>query len=72
MTSPNDSQQQEKKRTCWIVDFAVPIDYKARLKENKKKDKYSDLVREQKNYRTWKWRWYQLYSGHSVQSRDDS
>ena len=28
MTRPSDSQQQQKKRTCWIVDFAVPVDHK--------------------------------------------
>ena len=29
-----------KKRTCWIVDFAVPADHRMKLKESKKKDKY--------------------------------
>ena len=43
-TRPSDSQQ--KKRTCKIVDFAVPADHRVKLKESKKKDKYQDLVRE--------------------------
>ena len=38
----------EKKRTCIIVDFAVPADHWAKLKENEKKDKYLDLARELK------------------------
>ena len=27
----------KKKRTCWIVDFAVPADHRVKLKENEKK-----------------------------------
>ena len=30
---------KKKKRTCWIVDFAVPADHRVKLKENEKKDK---------------------------------
>ena len=37
-----------KKRTCKIVDFAVPADYRINLKECEKKDKYFDLARELK------------------------
>ena len=37
-----------KKRTCKIVDFAVPADYRIKLKECEKKDKYLDLARELK------------------------
>ena len=37
-----------KKRTCKIVDFAVPADHRIKLKECEKKDKYLDLVRELK------------------------
>ena len=37
-----------KKRTCKIVDFAVPADHRIKLKECKKKDKYLDLARELK------------------------
>ena len=46
-TRPNNSQQKKKKRTCQIVDFAVPVDHRVKLKESKK-DKYLDLARELK------------------------
>ena len=53
--SPNLSQktrpysdQQKKKRTCKILDFAVPADHRIKLKECEKKDKYFDLARELK------------------------
>ena len=43
----------KKKRTCKIVDFAVPADHRIKLKESEKKDKYLDLARElKKNYVT--------------------
>ena len=38
----------EKKRICKIVDFAVPADHSIKLKECEKKDKYLDLARELK------------------------
>ena len=41
----------KKKRTCKIVDFAVPADDRIKLKECEKKDKYLDLARE------WKKQW---------------
>ena len=34
----------KKKRTCKIVDFAVPTDHRVKLKESEKKDKYLDLA----------------------------
>ena len=34
-----------KKRTCKIVDFAVPTNHRIKIKESKKKDKYLDLAR---------------------------
>ena len=37
-----------KKWTCKIVDFAVPADYRIKLKECEKKDKYLDFARELK------------------------
>ena len=37
-----------KKKTCWIVDFAVLADHRVKLKKSKKRDKYPDLAREQK------------------------
>ena len=38
----------KKKRTCKIVNFAVPTDHRIKLKECEKKDKYLDLDRELK------------------------
>ena len=38
----------QKKRTCKIVDFAVLADYRIKLKEIEKKDKYLNLARELK------------------------
>ena len=42
-TRPYNNQQ--KKRNCKIVDFAVPADHRIKLKECEKKDKYLDLAR---------------------------
>ena len=39
---------KKKKRTCKIVDFAVPAGHRIQLKESEKKDKYLDLARELK------------------------
>ena len=38
----------KKKRTCKIVDFAVPADYRIKQKECEKKNKYLDLARKLK------------------------
>ena len=43
--SPN---LNKKERTCKVVDFVVPTDYRIKLKECEKKDKYLDLVRKLK------------------------
>ena len=40
--------QQQKKRTCKIVDLPVPADHRIKLKESEKMDKYLDLARELK------------------------
>ena len=40
-----------KKITCRIVDFAVPADHRVKLKEREKKDKYLDFARELKKLR---------------------
>ena len=40
--------KKKKKRTCKIVDFAVPADHRIKQKENEKKDEYFDLARELK------------------------
>ena len=39
---------KKKKRACKIVDFAVPADYRIKLIECEKKDKYLKLARELK------------------------
>ena len=39
---------KKRKRTCKIIDFAVPADHIIKLKECEKKDKYLDLARELK------------------------
>ena len=44
----NKKRKRKKKRTCKIVDFAVPADHRIKLKESEKKDKYLDLARELK------------------------
>ena len=52
--SPNLGQKtrpynnQQKKRTCKIVDLAVLADHRIKLKECEKKDKYLDLARKLK------------------------
>ena len=46
-TRPYNNQQQ-KKRTCKIVDFAVLADHRIKLKESEKKDKYLNFARELK------------------------
>ena len=40
-----NNQQKKKKEICQIMDFAVLADYRVKLKENKKKNKYPDLAR---------------------------
>ena len=40
--------KKKKKKTCKIVDFAVPTDHRIKLKECEKKDNYLDLARELK------------------------
>ena len=47
-TRPYYNQQQQKKRICKIVDFAVPANHRIKLKECEKKDKYLDFARELK------------------------
>ena len=45
---PDLMKINKKKRICKTVDFAVPADYRIKLKECEKKDKYLDLARELK------------------------
>ena len=53
--SPNLGQKirpfnnQQKKRTCKILDFAVPANHRIKLKARETKDEYYDLARELKN-----------------------
>ena len=42
------NKKKKRKKICKIVDFAVPADYRIKLKECEKKDKYLDLAREVK------------------------
>ena len=39
----------KKKQTCNLADFAVPVDYREKMKESQKTDKYLDLSRKQRN-----------------------
>ena len=41
----------KKKKTCKIVDFAVPVDHRIKMKECEKRDKYLDLARVLKKLR---------------------
>ena len=43
----------KKKIICHLVDFAVPVDHRGKMKESKKKDKYLELAKEQKNCGIW-------------------
>ena len=45
---PKNIINPPKKRTCKIVDFAVPAGHRLKLKESEKKDKYLDFARELK------------------------
>ena len=36
----------QKKRTCRIMDFAIPADHRVKIKESKMRDKYIGLARE--------------------------
>ena len=45
-TRPNNNQQ--KKKTCKILDFAAPANHMVKLKESEKRDTYPDLTRELK------------------------
>ena len=40
----------KKKRTCHLMVFDLPVDYKGKVKEDEKIDKHL-------NSRTWKWHW---------------
>ena len=40
--------EDQKKKICKIVDFAVPADHRIKLKECEKRDKYLELAKELK------------------------
>ena len=40
--------EKKKKRNFQMVDFAVPVNHRVKLKECEKKDEYIDLARELK------------------------
>ena len=48
MLSVKQRGQPKKKKTCKIVDFAVPADHRVKSTESAKKDKYLGLARELK------------------------
>ena len=45
--------KNKKMKICKIVDSAVPADYRIKLKECEKRDKYLDLARELKKKKLW-------------------
>ena len=49
--SANAGGKNSQKRSCRIVDFAVPADHRVKLKDSEKKDKYLDLAWELKKLR---------------------
>ena len=51
---PKKRKKRKEKKTCKIVDFAVPDDHRVKLKESEEKDKYLDLVTELKKPRNMK------------------
>ena len=56
-----NKQTSKKKRTCQIVNLAVPTYHRGKLKESVNKDKYLDLAKEvKKTVEHEKWRLYQL------------
>ena len=46
--STKKKKKEKKKRTCRRADFAIPVDHRVKLKENKKRGKYLNLAREMK------------------------
>ena len=40
----------KKRRTCRIVNIAVPVEPRVKVKESKKRDKYQDIARELEKY----------------------
>ena len=44
----NNKKKKKEKRICKILNFAVPVDHRIKLKDREKKDKYLDFARELK------------------------
>ena len=42
------------------MDFVISADQNVKIYESEKRDKYQNFAKEQKNYGTWRWKWYQL------------
>ena len=60
---------QQKKRTCKIVDFAVRADHRVKLKESEKKGKYLDFARKLKklwNMKVTNCNWCSWYSHQKI------
>ena len=48
------SDNQQKKKICWILDFVVLADHKVKFLKSEKRDKYLDFAREQnKKQKLW-------------------
>ena len=48
LISARRTNNQQKKRICEIVDFAVPTDHRVKLNKSERKNKYLDFTRELK------------------------
>ena len=49
-----NNNSNKKKRTCKIVDFAVPADNRVKMKESETKDKYLEIANELNKNKTMK------------------
>ena len=48
MKNSQGDNNNNKKRTCRIVNFVVPVDHRVKVKECEKRDKYPDFARKLK------------------------
>ena len=62
-------KKRKEKRTCKIVDFAVPAKNRVKLKVSEKKDKYQDLARELKKLWDMKVKIIPMYSQQRIDTR---